>query len=137
MPRANKSEVLGRSLARHRDRRREVSSRHTTDEGSIFASENTAISITETTALDEFLSNAEASHRSFEAERGVAAIVGHEAADGLDVIDEREGEDEDDDEDGPFCSVPKKPDWRAFDTKEEFQEAEQASFLKWRKRLNK
>ena len=33
------------------------------------------ISITENTSIDEFLSNAEAAQRSFEAERGTAAIA--------------------------------------------------------------
>ena len=33
------------------------------------------ISITENTSIDEFLSNAEAAQRSFEAERGSAAIA--------------------------------------------------------------
>ena len=136
MPRANKQQVLGRSLARHRDRQRDVSSRHTTDDGGGFATENKGISITETTALDEFLSNAQASHKSFEALRGTATIVGHEG-NGLDDIEENDGSKEDEEDEEPFCSVPKKPDWRQFDTKEEFQEAEQSSFLKWRKRLNR
>ena len=50
-----------------------VSSRHTT---STDADGGPApISITENTSIDEFLSNAEAAQRNFEAERGTAAIA--------------------------------------------------------------
>ena len=49
-----------------------VSSRHTTDLGSSAA---TSVSVTETTSVDEFLTNAEAAQKSFEAERGTARYV--------------------------------------------------------------
>ena len=45
-----------------------VSSRHTTD----FGSTATSVSVTENTSVDEFLTNAEAAQKSFEAERGTA-----------------------------------------------------------------
>ncbi len=123
-------ENLGRSLLRHKERAREVSSRHTTD----FGSANTAISITENTSVEEFLSQAEAAQRSFQAERGRTDIVRHEG----DVIEE-EGEDsdgEEDDEEEDFCSIPKKPDWKGSETAEEYLQLEQDTFLKWRRRLN-
>ena len=62
----------GKSLSRRSGRgHRSVSSRHTTstDDGPV------PISITENTSIDEFLSNAEAAQRNFEAERGSAAIA--------------------------------------------------------------
>ena len=45
-----------------------VSTRHTTDSGS----SGPSVSVTETTSVDEFLTNAEAAQKSFEAERGTA-----------------------------------------------------------------
>ena len=72
MPRKSKAD-LGRSLMRKQKRKFEsVSSRHTTDLGSSTA---TSVSVTETTSVDEFLTNAEAAQRSFEAERGTARYV--------------------------------------------------------------
>ena len=72
MPRKSKAD-LGRSLMRKQKRKFEsVSSRHTTDLGSSAA---TSVSVTETTSVDEFLTNAEAAQRSFEAERGTARYV--------------------------------------------------------------
>ena len=41
----------------------------------LFSGGHQPISITENTSVDEFLSNAEAAQRSFEAERGTAAIA--------------------------------------------------------------
>ena len=41
----------------------------------IYTGSHQPISITENTSIDEFLSNAEAAQRSFEAERGTAAIA--------------------------------------------------------------
>ena len=68
MPKKSKAD-LGRSLLRNQKRKLEsVSSRHTTD----FGSSATSVSVTETTSVDEFLTNAEAAQRSFEAERGTA-----------------------------------------------------------------
>ena len=67
-----KGPELGKSLSRRSGRgHRSVSSRHTTstDDGPV------PISITENTSIDEFLSNAEAAQRNFEAERGSAAIA--------------------------------------------------------------
>ena len=63
---------LGKGLMRKKQLSRNVSARHTTadDSGS-----GTVVSITENTSIDEFLSNAEAAQRSFEAERGTAAIA--------------------------------------------------------------
>ena len=67
-----KGPELGKSLSRRRGTgHRSVSSRHTTaDDGG-----PAPISITENTSIDEFLSNAEAAQRNFEAERGTAAIA--------------------------------------------------------------
>ena len=68
-----KGPELGKSLQRRSGHgHRTVSSRHTTstDDGG-----PAPISITENTSIDEFLSNAEAAQRNFEAERGTAAIA--------------------------------------------------------------
>ena len=102
MPRKSKAD-LGRSLMRKQKRKFEsVSSRHTTDLGSSSAA--TSVSVTETTSVDEFLTNAEAAQRSFEAERGTARIVRDENDDDLTSGDdsnlsdvEEEGSDEDGD----------------------------------------
>ena len=75
MPRKSKAD-LGRSLMRKQKRKFEsVSSRHTTDLGSSSAA--TSVSVTETTSVDEFLTNAEAAQKSFEAERGTARYVNY------------------------------------------------------------
>lgn len=127
---------LGRSLIKKREHERYTSSRHTTD----FAATNTAISITENTSVDEFLSHAESAQRSFEAERGRYGIVEHEG-ERLDDLDEEDGlgsdgEDEEDDE-ANFCSIPKKPDWRESEGAEAYIRAETEQFLKWKKMLNR
>ncbi len=127
---------LGRSILRQRDRDRVASSRHTTD----FGSSVTSVSVTENTSVEEFLSQAEAAQRNFEAERGSGAhLVRHEG----DVIQEEEEdhgegseEEGEDEEEGEFCSIPKKPDWRSTQSAEEYAQLEQTSFLRWRRRLN-
>ena len=126
-------ESLGRSILRQREKDRTVSSRHTTD----FGGASNAVSITENTSVEEFLSQAEAAQRSFEAERGKVGLVRHEGQ----VLDE-EGEEENeiDDHDGEgqgsFCSIPKKPDWKGSESAEEYARLEQEVFLRWRRRLN-
>ena len=130
--------AVGRALLKKQDHKFSVSNRHTTD----FGSANTAISITETTSIDEFLTNAQASQRNFEAERGQSHIIQPENE--LSDVDEPDNEDQDEDQyddddedDLPFCSIPKKPNWRESDGPEEFQREETLTFLKWRKRLNR
>ena len=126
--------AVGRVLLKKQDNKFEISTRHTTD----FATANTAISITETTSIDEFITNAAAAQKNFEAERGESIII-HQ--DELSDVDEAEGEDQeavsDDEDELPFCSIPKKPNWRESDSPEEFQREETLSFLKWRKRMNR
>lgn len=140
---------LGRSLIRKRDRRLAVSGRHTTEEAT-----GTSVSVTENTSVEEFLSNAAAAQRTFNAERGQMRIVQHQ--DNLDDIHEDDDEDDDDeglseededndgrgakvdeDEDFVFSSVPKKPDWRTVVTKEEYRQLEQTEFLRWKRHLAK
>ena len=105
MPKKNSGENLGRSLLRKKHNNYTASSRHTTIDESdgkltcyvrfiyqmihrkstpkyfwstIFhhwLGGHQPISITENTSIDEFLSNAEAAQKSFEAERGTAAIA--------------------------------------------------------------
>ena len=103
MPKKNSGENLGRSLLRKKHNNYTASSRHTTIDESdgklicyvkfIYEMINSTlkwfwltifdhwlgghqpISITENTSIDEFLSNAEAAQKSFEAERGTAAIA--------------------------------------------------------------
>ena len=73
-----KDNELGKSLLRRtgHGKNRIVSSRHTTAaEAEAEGATGTAISITENTSIDEFLSNAQAAQRNFEAERGSAAIA--------------------------------------------------------------
>ena len=125
---------LGRSLQRHRDKRHVVSHRHTTDFGS--SSGQTVVSITENSSLDEFLTNAEAAQRSFEAERHVR-IVRHEDEELDDVDEVSEDEDDGDVDEATFCTIPKKPNWRDMDSPEEFQRTEELQFLAWKKKLNK
>ena len=62
---------LGQSLLRKREANFSISTRHTTADDA----PATVTSITENTSLEEFLTNAEASQRTFEAERGRAAIA--------------------------------------------------------------
>ena len=132
---------LGRSLVRKHERRRTdgVSSRHTT--------EANPVSVTENTSVDEFLANAEAAQRTFEAERGNARIVRHQEQEDLeeeewDTEEEEEvkgggDEDEDDDTTTGFFSIPKKPHWNRTQSPEDFQQSEQDSFLRWKRKLNR
>jgi large subunit GTPase 1 len=90
--RGSKAGGLGRSLLRKQERRFATSSRHTTDDSGATAP---MTSITENTSIDEFLSNAEAAQRSFEAERTRRIVATHEG----DVEDCSE-DDEDDEDDG-------------------------------------
>lgn len=125
----------------------ETSSRHTTE---VYQPSQQPVSITENTSVQEFLANAEAAQRSFQAERQAYNIVGNEGqlqdvsedsdewGSERDSEDGEEGEEEEEDE-GPFCSIPKKPEWRAQGegglTPEEFQLKENLTFLKWKRRL--
>jgi len=123
---------LGRSLVKRHDRRLgPASSRHTTDTDN---SGPTAISITENTAIEEFLTNAEAAQKSFEAERGLVDLVADQNND-EEKIDDQEGERN---SKYDFFSIPRKPDWRLFrDKPEEFQRSEQLEFLNWKRHLAK
>ena len=107
----------------------------------------TSVSVTETTSVDEFLTNAEAAQRSFEAERGTARIVRDENDDDLTSGDdsnlsdvEEEGSDEDGDGDDDVGSsqmqwVPRKPEWNRTQPAEEYHALQQAEFLRWKRRL--
>jgi len=126
-----KSNQLGQSLLRKKQMNREISARHTTaDEPT-----STVMSITENTSIDEFLSNAEAAQRSFEAERGTAAIanlgVVNEDAEDSDEVDSDEDEDEE------FFTIPRKPGWDESANPEEYKQLETDTFLKWKRQLNK
>ena len=126
--------ALGRSLMKKQRRRFDnVSTRHTTD----IASENTAVSITENTSIDEFLTNAEAAQRSFEAVRGTASIVTNDAEAEDRLSDVEEGDDEEEDDGAEMCSVPKKSVWNRTQSAEEYQRQEQLDFLKWKRYLSK
>jgi len=128
-----KGNELGKSLLRRTGHRpNTVSSRHTTsteDDGAA------PISITENTSIDEFLSNAEAAQRNFEAERGTAAIAN------LGIVNEEEYSDDseaasDDEGDSEFFTIPRKPQWNEQNP-EEYKQLENDTFLKWKRQLNK
>ena len=51
-----------------------------------------------------------------------------------DVIDEVSS---DENEDGDFCTIPIKPDWRESENAEEYHRLETENFLKWKRQLNK
>ena len=129
MSKKNSGANLGRSLLRKRHNNLTASTRHTTlddkDGG------HQPISITENTSIDEFLSNAEAAQRSFEAERGSAAIAD------LGVVNEVDADNSSDDDEIPFCTIPMKPDWREIENPEEYHRLETETFLRWKRQLNK
>jgi len=130
-------ESLGRALQKHRAAHREVSQRHTTEE------HGPMVSVTEIHDVDDFLSQAQAANRAFEAERGHSDIIRHEGQAAVVVSGQQDGgyeddDGEDDDEAGPFQSVPRRPDWReSGEGGESFAAAEQDAFLRWRRRLHK
>ena len=72
-PGKNKQNQLGKSLQKRKKVEMYTSTRHTTD----YEQNQNISSVTEQKDLDEFLSNAEAMRRNFEAERGQAAIKGN------------------------------------------------------------
>ena len=132
----NNKSNLGKSLQRRKKYDTYTSNRHTSD----IEQHQTVSSITEQTSLDDFLSNAEASRRNFEAERGQAAIAG------LGVVPEGQEHDPNFDEDidenveddeTEFCSIPKKPKYDVDDTAETFKQKEVDSFLKWKRSLSR
>jgi len=130
MPKKSSGENLGRSLLRKKHNNFNASTRHTTIDESDGGHQ--PISITENTSIDEFLTNAEAAQRSFEAERGTARIAN------LGVVTEDIEEDELSDEfdETEFCTIPAKPDWTESENPEEYHRLESLSFLKWKKQLN-
>ncbi|XP_071746577.1 large subunit GTPase 1 homolog [Lepeophtheirus salmonis] len=134
-----KSNPLGKSLLRKKRQIRDVSTRHTS-----IADGAPSISITENTSIDEFIANAEAAEREFTAHRGFSKIIvpdhgemeSSKRGDGAlhhheGTIDEEEDENEDE-----FCSIPKKPDHFGVDA-EEFKRLENQSFLQWKRSLNR
>ena len=131
----NNKSNLGKSLQRRKKHDTYTSTRHSTD----IEQHQTISSITEQTSLDDFLTNAEASRRNFEAERGQAAIAG------LGVVPEGQEHDPHFDEDideievdeTEFCSIPKKPKYDSDDTAETFKQKEVDSFLKWKRSLSR
>ncbi len=128
MSKKNKND-LGRGLLRRQGRdHKSVSSRHTTD-----TSSETQVSMTENTSVEEFLSHAEASQRSFEAERGGLGATRIVRYEGETIVEEP---DEEDEQGQPFCSIPKKPDWRDSRSPEEYLRLEQEQFLAWQKKLS-
>ena len=145
-----KPNELGKSLLRKKHMDRTISRRHTTADES---TSGTVVSITENTSIDEFLSNAEAAQRSFEAERGTAAIAvssftlqkmqSHQLSffcpQNLGVVNEDAVSDSDDDleDEQGFFSIPRKPDWEESANSEEYKQLENDAFLKWKRQLNK
>lgn len=124
MPLRKKKVELGKSLLRRKKVEHYTSNRHTAD-----LEQNQGISsVTEQTSIDDFLSNAEASQRIFEAERGHAAISNL----GIENTIESDSDPEDSED---FCSIPKKPLFSHEDTAETFQQKEVDSFLKWKRSL--
>ncbi len=132
-PARKKGPELGKSLQRRKKVDMYTSTRHSAD----LEQHQAITSVTETTSIDEFLTNAEAAQRNFEAERGYAAIKD------LGVVPEDQEIDPNQDPDGEdieeteaeFCSIPKKPLYDSDDTAETFQEKEIQSFLKWKRSL--
>lgn len=116
---------LGKSLLRRRKRDLEsISKRHTTLE----AGSGGPQSITEMTSIDEFLSNAQAEERSFEAESARNFVLAQGTL--RDEIEEMDEEIL-----ANFCSVPKKPHFSLEDTAETFQHKELDAFLAWKRSL--
>jgi len=135
-----KDNELGKSLLRRtgHGKNRIVSSRHTTAaEAEAEGATGTAISITENTSIDEFLSNAQAAQRNFEAERGSAAIANLGVVDEDDYSSEGSDVSDEDGEEAEFFTIPKKPQWTQSMAPEEYRQLETDTFLKWKRQLNK
>ena len=131
-----KNRNLGKSLIKKKYKARETSSRHTTDGPS-----QPSISITENTTIDEFISNAEAAQRNFEAERSSRIVVTNDVVPqsfDQNTLESLAEEDEEEFNEDSFCTVPKKPDWQGFGSEEakEYKHLESLEFLKWKRQLN-
>ena len=131
-PGKSKQNQLGKSLQKRKKVEMYTSTRHTTD----YEQNQNISSVTEQKDLDEFLSNAEAMRRNFEAERGQAAIkdVGV-IPEGQEQDPNYESDDEIIEDEDDFCSIPKKPKYDIDDTAETFQQKEIDSFFKWKRSL--
>ena len=132
-PGKRKNPNLGKSLQRRKKVDMYTSTRHTSD----IEEHQTISSVTEQTSLDDFLSNAEASRRNFEAERGQAAIKDLGVVPEGQELDPNEDSDDEDGDENDFCSIPKKPKYDVDDTAETFQQKEMESFLKWKRNLSR
>ena len=136
MPRAKnrKNPELGKQLQKRKVLGMYTSTRHSAD----IEQHATISSVTEQTSLDEYLSNAQASRKVFEAERGYAAIQDLGVVPEDQEIDPNAGSDSEEEEDeADFCSIPKKPLHDENDTAETFQQREIDSFLKWKRSLSR
>lgn len=132
---------LGRSVLKNRSKagghgKGKESWLHTSelDDGENLSKFNTQ-SVTEQSALDEFLATAELAGTEFIAEKLNVSVVGVNNQGGLPSAKEEQRIKQVQDEHKQFLQIPRRPFWDNSTTREQLEQLERESFLTWRRGL--